>query len=74
MQVLNNADEMHGSAIQTAKTIVDQKEYQSLYEKAYPGKNNGTEAENICNAIASYERTLIALNSRFDQHMNGKAV
>jgi len=74
MQVLNNANEMHGSAIQTAKKIIDQKDYQSLYEKAYPGNRTGKEAENICNAIASYERTLIALNSPFDQHMNGKPV
>jgi len=74
MQVLNNANEMHGSAIQTAKKIIDQKDYQSLYEKAYPGNRTGKEAENICNAIASYERTLIALNSRFDQHMNDKPV
>ena len=73
MQVLNNADEMHGSAIETAKKIIDQKEYKPLYEKAYPDKRDKA-AENICNAIASYERTLIALNSRFDHHMNGKPV
>jgi cytochrome c peroxidase len=73
MQVLNNANEMHGSAIETAKKIIDQQEYKPLYEKAYPDKREKA-AENICNAIASYERTLIALNSRFDQHMNGKPV
>ena len=73
LQVLNNADEMHGSAIETAKKIIDQKEYRPLYEKAYPDKRDKA-AENICNAIASYERTLIALNSPFDQHMNGKRV
>ena len=74
MQVLNNADEMHGSAMETAEKIVEKKEYRSLYEKAYPDQGSGKAAENICNAIASYERTLIALNSPFDQHMNGKPV
>ena len=74
MQVLNNADEMHGSAIETAKKIIKQKEYSYLYEKAYPDKRTDKAAENICNAIASYERTLIALNSPFDQHMNGTPI
>jgi len=45
-----------------------------LYEKAYSNAKPEKTAQNICNAIASYERTLIALNSRFDQYMNGKAV
>lgn len=74
MQVLNNANEMHGSAKETAEKIIHQEEYKSLYEQAYPNANANTTAQNICNAIASFERTLIVLNSRFDQHMNGKSV
>jgi len=74
MQVLNNAKEMHGSAKETAEKIIQQPEYKMLYEKAYPNAKPEKTAQNICNAIASYERTLIALNSRFDQYMNGKAV
>ena len=72
MQVLNNAKEMHGSATETAKKIILQKEYNELYQKAYPEQSNEKAAVNICNAIASYERTLVALNARFDKHMNGK--
>ncbi len=72
MQVLNNAKEMHGSAKETAEKIIQQDAYRNLYRKAYPGISNEKAAENICNAIASYERTLIALNARFDKHMNGK--
>lgn len=74
MQVLNNAKEMHGSAKETAEKIIQQTGYKTLYEKAYPNARPEKTAQNICNAIASYERTLIALNSRFDQYMNGKAV
>jgi|KBSMisStaDraftv2_1062788.scaffolds.fasta_scaffold68798_1 cytochrome c peroxidase len=74
MQVLNNAKEMHGSAKETAEKIIQQPEYKMLYEKAYSNAKPEKTAQNICNAIASYERTLIALNSRFDQYMNGKAV
>src|SRR3954447_3009121 len=74
MQVLNNAKEMHGSAKETAEKIIKQDDYKPLYEKAFPNTTPGKTAQNICNAIASYERTLIALNSPFDQYMNGKAV
>jgi cytochrome c peroxidase len=70
--VLNNANEMHGSAQNAAEKIINQPEYAALYAKAYPAGVKTTEAQNICNAIACYERTLIALNSRFDKHMRGK--
>jgi cytochrome c peroxidase len=71
MQVLNNADEMHGSAQKAAEKIIVGKEYLAMYSKAYPNANKGDAAQNICNAIACYERTLIALNSKFDKHMRG---
>ena len=72
MQVLNNAKEMHGSAKETAEKIIQKDEYKSIYQKAFPDASTEKAAENICNAIASYERTLIALNARFDKHMKGK--
>lgn len=74
MQVLNNAREMHGSARKTAEAIIQKDAYKEIYNKAYPGATVEQSAENICNAIASYERTLIALNARFDKHMNGENV
>lgn len=73
MQVLNSAAEMHGSAQQAATKIIATKEYKPVYAKAYPEATAADAAQNICNAIACYERTLIALNSRFDKHMNGSA-
>jgi cytochrome c peroxidase len=45
-------------------------EYQHLFEKAFNQKNAITK-ENLGKAIATYERTIIANNSRFDQYMNG---
>lgn len=74
MSVLNNASEMHGSAQQTAELIAGKEEYKALYQQAYPGATADKAATNICNAIASYERTLVSLNSRFDQYMNGKNI
>lgn len=71
MEVLNNAKEMHGSAEQAAGKILDQAGYKQLYAEAYPGAAKTDAANNICNAIACYERTLVAINSRFDRHMRG---
>ena len=72
MQVLNNAKEMHGVAEKAAEKIILQKEYVTLYTKAYPLASMIDAAQNICNAIACYERTLIALNTKFDKHMRGQ--
>lgn len=72
LQVLNNADEMHGSAREAASTVVTSAEYRELYEQVYPGAQPNTATINIANAIACYERTLISLNSRFDQHIRGR--
>lgn len=44
--------------------------YEELFKKAFGIKNAITE-ENLGKAIATYERTIIANNSRFDQFMRG---
>jgi cytochrome c peroxidase len=72
MQVLNNANEMHGSVEKVAEKIIAKKEYATIYASAYPPKLYATAALNICNAIACYERTLVALNSKFDKQMRGE--
>jgi len=74
LQVLNNAKEMHGSAQTVSSSIITQPSYKVLYQKAFPTATADKAAENVCNAIACYERTLIALNSKFDKHMNGQPV
>ena len=71
MQVLNNAKEMHGSALEASKKIIQLPAYTDLYAKAYKNSPPDFEAINICNAIACFERTLIALNSKFDKQMRG---
>jgi cytochrome c peroxidase len=45
-------------------------EYQLLFSDAF-GTNNAITKDNLAKAIASFERTLIANNSRFDQYMRG---
>lgn len=70
-------EEMRGHTFTEAEVldkIIDRlkinAEYQQLFEKAF-GTKNGITKENLGKAIASYERTLIANNSRFDQYMRG---
>lgn len=71
MEVLNNALEMSGSAMTSAQTILKDSSYNQLYKSAYPSASDKQLVINICNAIASYERTLVSFNSPFDRHMNG---
>jgi cytochrome c peroxidase len=72
IQVLNNAKEMHGSALEASQTIIQLPAYKDLYARAYENASPDFAALNICNAIACFERTLIALNSKFDKQMQGK--
>lgn len=46
------------------------KEYQQLFETAF-GTKDAITKENLGKAIATYERTLIANNSKFDKYMRG---
>jgi cytochrome c peroxidase len=74
MQVLNNVNEMHNSASVTAENILKNPEYIDLYNAAFPVHKSANPANDLANAIASYERTLIALNSKFDRHMRGDSL
>ncbi|AZE98605.1 Cytochrome c551 peroxidase [Pseudomonas orientalis] len=42
--------------------------YQNAFKQAYP---DGVSAANVQNALATYERTLLTPNSRFDQYLLG---
>jgi len=54
------------------KTVVDNlaamPHYQAEFAQVYP---NGVTAANVQNALATYERTLLTPNSRFDQYLQG---
>jgi cytochrome c peroxidase len=45
--------------------------YQTLFAKAFMGEVGPVNSQNLAKAIAAYERTLIANQSRFDQYMRG---
>lgn len=46
-------------------------EYKELFSKAFPGEKDALSYNNIANAIAAFERTLL-VPSRFDEYLKGK--
>lgn len=46
-------------------------EYSTLFAAAFPDEATPVNQQNLGKALATYERTLIANNSRFDQYMRG---
>jgi cytochrome c peroxidase len=70
--VINSADELHSSFDDVIKIINASPEYQKLFYAAFPEtKSKGIQRKHVKIAIASYERTLTGLNSRFDQYVRG---
>lgn len=46
-------------------------EYSQLFAAVFAGEDNPVNEKNLGKALATFERTLIANNSRFDQYMRG---
>lgn len=67
--VVHNAEEMGGSLRESIPRLLRNENYTRLFKEAY-NEEMVTEY-NIANAISSYVRTLVRLNSRFDRYMRG---
>jgi cytochrome c peroxidase len=72
MDVINNKDEMHGSLKEAVQKLKLDKNYISLFQKAFPTEKEAVKEAKIMNALASYERSLVSLDSRFDKYMRGQ--
>ncbi|MDU0368875.1 cytochrome-c peroxidase [Hymenobacter endophyticus] len=76
VDVVGNPNEMHGSLETAARRLQLRPEYVRQFRRAFPGSEVGAEPRitpvQIQTALAAYERSLIRLNSRFDQHMRGQ--
>jgi cytochrome c peroxidase len=70
-EVVHNPKEMGGSLASAVKRIQKDSSYLNLFDKAYAYTTPAVSEENITNAIASYLRRLVSLNSRFDAYMHG---
>jgi cytochrome c peroxidase len=70
--VLGNKREMHGSFKKVVKVLNQSPEYIELFARSFnTTPQSALTEDNIKIAIASYVRSLISLNSRFDQYMRG---
>ncbi|GAB3910009.1 cytochrome c peroxidase [Larkinella knui] len=67
--VVTSPDEMHGSFEKVADKLKANPAYAKPFAAAYA---DGITSFNIRNALASYERSLVSLNSRFDQYVRGE--
>jgi len=72
LAVVENKDEMHGSMKQATQRLWKSKAYRQLFAAAFPKQGRtGIDTLEIMNAIGSYVRSLVLLNSRFDDYMRG---
>ncbi|MEO1049181.1 MAG: cytochrome c peroxidase [Bacteroidota bacterium] len=67
--VVSNAEEMHGSMDNVAVRLNNSTEYKKLFEEAFDA--DSITGLHVRSAIASYERSLKGMNSRFDQYLRG---
>jgi cytochrome c peroxidase len=78
LEPIKSLEEMRGNAYQE-QHILDEiiarinkiPAYHELFAKAFPAETKPVSQVNLAKALASYERTLIASNTRFDQYMRG---
>jgi cytochrome c peroxidase len=68
-EVLSNKEEMNSSSEQVAEKVNAAPGYRDMVADAFGSEQVTPEQVNI--AIASYLRTLLSLNARFDQYMRG---
>ncbi|TSJ40776.1 cytochrome C peroxidase [Mucilaginibacter corticis] len=71
--VVQNKDEMHGDMQVSTQKLWQDTIYRKLFTIVFPARNRSSiDTLEVMNALASYVRSLTALNSRFDQYMQGK--
>jgi cytochrome c peroxidase len=71
LDVIQNRDEMHGSLSEASVRLGRDSVYVRLFRRAFPDMDT-IMPRHIMNALASYERTLMPFDSRFDAYMRGE--
>ncbi|WP_316753028.1 cytochrome-c peroxidase [Pedobacter gandavensis] len=72
LDVISSKQEMDGSIEAIIKYVSANKSYQSLFAKAFSAKTEkGINSDQVTNALAAYIRSMVKLNSRFDEYMRG---
>lgn len=70
-EVVHNEAEMRGSLKNAVIFLKQSPVYAPLFRQAYPDEPDPFTPFVVANSIASYIRSLVALNSRFDRYMRG---
>lgn len=71
-EVLSNHQEMFSSPEQLVYKLRQSPDYRNLFHKAFRQSEDTTITYyGVLKALSEYERTLVALNSRFDQYIRG---
>ncbi|WP_324670913.1 cytochrome-c peroxidase [Hymenobacter sp. GOD-10R] len=70
-EVVSNKAEMGGHLDEVTNALRRKKSYSKQFSKAFPNEDKPLTERNIRKALAAYIRSLIRLNSRFDQYMRG---
>ncbi len=72
LSVVQNKDEMHGNMKVAVNKLWHDNAYRKMFSEAFPRANReGIDTLEVMNAIGCYVRSLVALNSRFDEYMRG---
>ena len=72
VNVVQSSKEMHGSMLMSVKRLWENKKYRQMFLTAFPYEDpHRIDTFEVMNAIGSYIRNLVFLNSRFDEYMRG---
>ncbi len=73
MDVVHSKNEMQGNLEEVVKKLRSSSEYKQLFSAAFKGSvDSAITPYSIQKAITEYEKTLLSLDSRFDQYLHGK--
>lgn len=72
IDVVHNPSEMNGNITEIVIRLQKNEEYKKLFAEAFKGNDNaGITAFAVIFCLSEYEKTLVSLNSRFDQFLRG---
>lgn len=72
IDVVQSSVEMHGSMKLSVRRLWGDTAYRRLFAAAFPKKDRaGIDTLEVMNALGSYVRSLVLLNSHFDEYMRG---
>ncbi len=69
--VIESRDEMHSTMQEACQKLQKNARYLAMFKQAFPQMKDSIQPTHIKNALGSYERSLVAFRSRFDQYVRG---